>query len=129
MKKGDELIGSLSIVERNIKKPLELIIGGIGNLGIKETYQKQGLATLMLNQSHMFMKQNGINFSLLFCIERLKPIYIKAGYQQIEKPVTFTNESGKIEREELALFFPLLLNEETVALIQSQGLFIGKGTW
>lgn len=129
VKSNGELIGSLSIVKRHIKEPSGLIVGGIGNVGVKETFQKQGLVTRMLNKSHLFMKKNGINFSLLFCIERLKSVYIKAGYRQIEKSVTFSDENSRINKEELALFFPVLINKEDVTLIQFHGLNIGEGTW
>jgi predicted N-acetyltransferase YhbS len=129
VKDGNELIGSLSIVERHITKPFDLTIGGIGNVGVAQNYQKKGLATGMLHEAHGFMKQKGINLSLLFCIERLKPVYIKAGYLQIKKPVTYIDGNGKPGKEELALFFPISLDRKTAALIQFHGLDIGRGTW
>lgn len=129
VKDGDKLIGSLSIVKRRITKPSDLTIGGIGNIGVQESYQKQGIATQMLGKSHAFMTRKHINFSLLFCVERLAQVYTKAGYRRIEQLVTFINENGKKEKEELALFFPISLDKATATSIQTHSVAIGKGTW
>ena len=126
---NNQLVGSLSIVKRVIDQPMKLIIGGIGNLGVKQEFQNKGLATKMLNKTNQFLEKNNFNFSLLFCVERLKEIYINAGYVQIDKPVTFINDKGEIENEEVALFFPISLDQKSISLIKSKGLFIGQGSW
>ncbi len=129
VKNRHELIGSLSIVERRLEKPFDLSVGGIGNLGVKNTYQKQGLATLMLEKSHLFMRARKLDLSLLFCVEKLKNFYLKVGYRQIKKPVVFTNENDQTEKEELAFFFPILLDERTSSSLRFSKLNLGKGTW
>ncbi|MCL5675685.1 MAG: GNAT family N-acetyltransferase [Patescibacteria group bacterium] len=79
---GKELVGSLSIVKRHLPKPFPVLVGGIGNLGIKENHQKKGLSLLMLKKTNEFMKKNGMQLSLLFCVEKLKGLNIKAGNQK-----------------------------------------------
>jgi len=125
---GKELIGSISIVERKISSPFPLVIGGLGNLGIKELYQGKNLSFLIFEKVHEFMKEKCIDISLLFCIERLKGLYVKIGYIQIDKPVIFHQE-GKTEEECLALFHPLLVSPEQAKQIKQKGLDIGEESW
>jgi len=122
------LVGSLSMVRRKVSTPFPLWIGGVGSLGIKESHQGRGLAVCMLEQTHAFLKKQGIHLSLLFCIEEKRRLYEKAGYLQIQKPVTYFSK-GKREEEPLAFFFPLLLSPEQTSTIQHEGLHIGRGSW
>lgn len=125
---GKELIGTLSIVERKISSHYPLIVGGLGNLCIKESHQGKNLSACIFKKVHEFMREEGINMSLLFCVERLKGLYIRLGYQQTVKPVLFHQE-GKTEEESLALFYPISVTLEQVNTVKQNGLDIGQGTW
>jgi len=125
----DELIGSLSIVDRKINKPFLLRIAGLGNLAIKKSHQGRGLAGKTLKETHKFLKEKNMDISLLFCVEKLKYVYIKAGYQQLDKPVTYLDEENSISEESLSLLYPILASEDKVRKIMSEGIFIGKGSW
>lgn len=123
-----ELVGSLSIVKRAINKPFPIVIGGVGNVGIKKSHQGQGLALLMLKKAHEFMKDKKINISLLFCTKERQGLYLKSGYIKTEKPVLFFSK-GQQQEEPLALFLPLKITSEQTKDIQKNGLNISQGTW
>lgn len=123
-----ELVGSLSIVVRRINQPFSLVIGGVGNVGINKSHQGKGLALFMLKKANEFMKDQKVNINLIFCTENKKDLYIKAGYHQLEKPVTFYTK-GELTEESLALFVPISLGAKQVNYIQHNGLHIGRGTW
>lgn len=124
----DELIGSLSIVERYISKPFPLKIAGIGNVAVKQSHQRKGYATDMLQRAHQFLAKEQFNLSLLFCSPDIMEVYKKSGYILMYKPVTFYSKS-KLQAEDTALIYPINLTTDQQNSIIQSGLHIGKGTW
>jgi len=124
----DELIGSLSIVERHISKPSHLKIAGIGNVAVRQSHQRKGYATNMLQKAHHFLVKEQFNLSLLFCAPDHMEVYKKSGYLQLHKPVTFYVKS-ELQTEDTALIYPINLNPDQQNNIIQNGLHIGRGTW
>ncbi|NMC36660.1 GNAT family N-acetyltransferase [Candidatus Beckwithbacteria bacterium] len=122
------LIGSLSIVERKIHTPFQLSIAGIGNLGIKPSYQAKGLAMSMLEHAHHFAKKQGMNISLLFCIPEKSNLYVKTGYAKLERPV-FYEDNSETKMELLSYAYPLSIDKKKFDQIVNRELNIGKGSW
>lgn len=124
----NELIGSLSIVERTILIPIHLKIAGIGNVAVKQSHQRKGYATDMLQKAHQHLAKEQFNLSLLFCAPDHMDVYNKSGYIQLLKPVTFYAKS-KLQKEETSLFYPINLSLEQKKYFAENCMHIGRGTW
>lgn len=126
---NNQLIGSVSIVERKIKLVGEhKTIGGVGNLGVKREIQGKGYARLMLKKAEGFMKKKRINFALLFCRKDRAGLYEKVGYQKMNRHVTYYSGS-ELSKEKTAMFLPINLDKEEISYLKDKVLHIGKGTW
>ncbi len=126
---NNQLIGSVSIVERKIKLAGKYkTVGGVGNLGIKKELQGKGYARLMLKKAEGLMKKEKIDFSLLFCGKDRCGLYEKVGYEKMNKYATYFSGS-KLNRESIVMFLPINLTKQEASYLKNRVLHIGRGTW
>src|SRR5688572_15422830 len=72
-------------------------VGGIGAVVTAGEMHGRGYAQKMLRHTENFMCQElGVDFGLLFCLDRLMPFYARQGWQLLADPVEFDQPSGKM---------------------------------
>lgn len=126
---NSNLIASLSIVSRRkIINCRPMLVGGIGNLGVVKKFQGKGYAARILELTKEFLRKKDVDFLLLFCGKDRVGLYLKCGYTQMKKSVSYYR-GKQLKEEPVALFLPLNLSEEEKNFIFSRKIHIGRGTW
>lgn len=93
---SNELVGRLGIVDRLITVgSLDVHVGGVGGIIVKETWRGRGIATRLLDAAHSFIcNELKAPFALLICREELTPVYCKSRWSPVAASTFFTQSSG-----------------------------------
>lgn len=116
----NRLVGSVSVVKRRVSfAGQSLIIGGVGNLGVKREFQNKGYARFLLKRAKELIKKEEINLGLLFCGEDRTRLYKKVGYERMEKYATYYSGS-KLKKERVAMFLPIHLTRKQTSCLKKK---------
>ncbi len=75
-----------------------VVVGGVGGVVTVPEMQGHGLAQKGMRHAAAFMcEEMGVEFGLLFCLDRLKGFYESLGWQHVPERVEVEQESGPIE--------------------------------
>ena len=90
------IIAHVGIVYRTIfigSKSVQ--VGGIQNVCVLPRFRGQGLCDRVMGQAANVMRQQAIDFGLLFCIRHLVKVYQRTGWKEIESiEITRIDEHG-----------------------------------
>lgn len=96
--RADALIGHVGIFLRNATwdaRPVK--VGGIGSVATREDCRRQGVArAAMRHAAHEMQHAHGVDFALLFCEQRLAPIYEGFGWRKFEGDVFVMQPRGHV---------------------------------
>lgn len=74
-----------------------VVVGGVGGVVTVPEMQGRGLAQRGMRHAAAFMCEEwGVEFGLLFCLDRLKPLYESLGWRHVPERVEIEQESGPI---------------------------------
>lgn len=72
-------------------------VGGVGGVATVGEMQGRGYAWKLMQFAERHMcEEMQVEFGLLFCLDRLKPLYERLGWQLLSEPVEFEQPSGKM---------------------------------
>jgi predicted acetyltransferase len=75
----------------------DVTVGGVGGVvTIPEAQGRHLVHAAMLRASEFMCAELGVEFGMLFCLQRLAPFYARQGWQLVEETVEFEQPAGKV---------------------------------
>ena len=75
----------------------DVTVGGVGGVvTIPEAQGRHLVHAGMLRASEFMCAELGVEFGMLFCLQRLVPFYSRQGWQLVEETVEFEQPAGKV---------------------------------
>ncbi len=111
--RGDSIVAHVAIVERtvNVGDDLsEVRVAGVQGFCVSPVYRGAGLSSRMMAMATEEADKRGFDAGLLFCIDALRTVYGRMGWQRIDSDVyMFDEREGKIPipSRNITMFYPL----------------------
>lgn len=98
---GEVLVSGLVVFFKSTMLSKRVVqFAGIGGVVTHIDYRHQGLALETLKYSLAELKKMGIGIAMLCTeVEKLGPLYKKAGFKPLDKPYSFIDKDGKRKSE------------------------------
>lgn len=91
-----KILGHVGIVVRRIQVgSTQITIAGIQSLAVSSEMRGRGLSEQLMTNSMQEAHARGIEFGLLFCVEKLERFYSSLGWKRISVAVSMTSPGGK----------------------------------
>ena len=75
----------------------DVTVGGVGGVvTIPEAQGRHLVHAAMLRAAEFMCAELGVEFGMLFCLQRLVPFYSRQGWQLVEETVEFEQPAGKV---------------------------------
>ena len=105
-----QLVSHVSITDRICDAGGKSVrIGGIGGVSTLPEYRGRGYATLLMQKSAAFMRQDmQVDFGLLFCGAKMEPFYHQLGWQRIDAQVYYNQPERKLLTDGLLMYLPCI---------------------
>ena len=123
-----KLAGTASLRRREVEfGGLQLAIAGFGDLAVRKDFRHQGIASNLLEARMQTAKKSKCDIAFLDTdIPKLKKLFGKFGFVQLEHGYTFIGKSGKTHTEEDGMIAPVTSVEKfKIVLHGKQPLDIG----
>jgi GNAT superfamily N-acetyltransferase len=107
------IIAHAAVVERTVNVGRELSkvrVAGVQSFCVSQDYRGAGLSERMMLRAMTEADERGFDAGLLFCVEALKTVYGRMGWQRIDSDVyMFDKREGKISiaSKNITMFYPL----------------------
>jgi predicted acetyltransferase len=94
--KDQKVLGHVGIVVRPIRVgSAQIKIAGIQSLAVDSEMRGTGLSEQLMTDSMRKAHSQGIEFGILFCVEKLERFYASLGWKKISIQVSMTGPDGK----------------------------------
>ena len=107
------LVAHTAVVERTVNVGRELSkvhVAGVQGFCVSQDYRGAGLSERMMLRAMTEADERGFDAGLLFCIDALKTVYGRMGWQRIDSDVYMLDERGAktaIASKNITMFYPL----------------------
>jgi GNAT superfamily N-acetyltransferase len=130
---GKFMVDMLTLYKRKIVfDKVDIILGGIGGVCVSKGFQGKSIATLMLKTALEILKNKNCYIACLNVdLEKnIYSLYEKAGFQMMDREISFENIKGKKIFDKGTMFIPINSLEKNNLVINSKNTFhYGKGYW
>ncbi|MBI1742873.1 GNAT family N-acetyltransferase [Candidatus Acetothermia bacterium] len=95
---ASQLVSHVGVAGETVSVGQRIIhVGGIGGVVTIPLAQNKGYARTALEHAKNFMCDRlGVEFGMLFCLDRLVPFYQRLGWQRVQDSVYIEQPAGKI---------------------------------
>ena len=126
---GNMLVGQLILLKRHIHfQGKEILLGGIGGVCTHPDFQRQGIATKLLQTAMNELKKANCDIAYLCTdITKLGKLYGQVGFVPLNHNYKFTGKSGKEYIKSDAMIAPINSAEIFEEVLNSKELFDLEG--
>lgn len=105
---GDSIVSHVAMIERTCLVNAQPIkVGGVGGVGTLPEWRGRGLASLAMQQTADFLKnQLKVEYGMLFCANEMVPYYQRLGWRMVDAPVSFEEHAVKMQCDCPVMYLP-----------------------
>jgi GNAT superfamily N-acetyltransferase len=129
---GDVLVSHALAHRRQVEHDRETWqVGALSSVFTYPTHRGRGFGEKVVGAASEFLRRDAIDLALLFCGERVAPLYRRAGWQIVESAkILYGDPAGP--STESCITMGIFLNakgESARTVLQREPVYVGRRTW
>lgn len=120
-----EMVGVVNLLKRRIKfNKQSILVGGFGGVAVHSKFRRQGIATVLLQQSLQTLKKHKCDIAFLNTdLKKLLKLYANIGFVPLKRKYQAIGASGKIYYGKGGMIVPIMSKKIFNEVLRAKEVF------